>query len=740
MLLFFSSLALSSQARKLSGTVKSGKHKLENVVVTDGRQFTQTDKKGSFNLEVADTTEFVYIFNPSGYSAPFTSGSPKFYEKLTDSTGNIVFDLEKLPFSNDHYALVAIADPQTRTKKHFNRFREQALTDVQESVSAFKREKTNTIGLALGDLVWDSLDLFADYKEAMASLGIPFYQVIGNHDYDLDIPDDYASSAKYRESFGPTDYGFQMGNDYYLVLDDIIYNGNKQYDTDLTEAQMEWVKNYLQFVPKGSRLIIAVHAPIYLREPNKLIGRGQELIDLCADYQLQFMSGHTHLNSNFEIAPGILEHNMGAICGSWWTADLCRDGAPIGYQIFEASAKDYKWHYKSIGKPADYQLEVYNRGIVAAHPNAVVAKIWNWDAQWKVEWYEDNLLKGEMKAVEAKDPDYLRYLYDRDPEKLKEVPGYKQPYQSYFYFTAQPSHEASSVKVVATDRFGNKYIQTLDLRRLEVEAHRGGAGLMPENTIEAMLNAVKMGVNTLELDVHISKDQQVIVAHDAHFNPAYTTKADSTELSKEEAAQLAFYHLNYAEISQYNTGRKVYERFPDQAKLNTCIPLLSALIDSVESYCAREKCSPVHYNIEIKSNPELEAKALIPAYEQFADLTMQVLQDKNLGDRLLVQSFDPRSLNHVHKQFPTVNTAFLVSNKSDLETNLAQLNYVPTVYSPNFKMVDQQLVDACQKRKLKLVVWTVDQINDIQKMIELNVDGIISNYPNEVLKQTRGYL
>jgi len=741
--LLFSLLLLGTQlyawSREVTGTVKSEAQALANVVVSDGTHFAVTNSSGKFTLEVSDNSDFVYLFTPSGYTAPFSSGVPQFYQSLKSDKNSYEFNLQKLPFGGERFALLATADPQTKTIEHFNRFEEQSIPDLNGTIADFQKKKVNAIGIALGDIAWDELSLFQNYKEAVAGLNIPFYPVIGNHDHDKDINDDYGSEAVYRQNFGPTYYGFNLGKQHYIVLDNIVYKGEKKYDEDLTGKQIEWVKNYLKLVPAGEELIFAMHAPFKNLRANKMIPHGQQLLDLCKDYKVSFMSGHTHLNSNAEVAPGIIEHNVGALCGTWWTAEVCRDGTPNGYQVFEIAPDNYSWYYKSVGKAKDYQVEVFQPGQVANNPNAVVAKVWNWDPTWKVEWFEDGQLKGEMKRFSSYDPDYLRYLQQNTNGGIENVPGYKQPVKTFFYFSATPSSTAKTVHIVVSDPFGNQYKKQIELKSVDVAAHRGGAGLMPENTIPAMLNAVKLGVNTLELDLHISNDGKVIVVHDANFNPLHTLSPQGTSLTDATAEELYFYQLPYDEIQQYDVGTKVYSRFPDQQKIRTHIPLLSDLIDSVENFTATNGYGSMVYNIEIKSDAKLENQGLVPAFNEFVDKAMQVLQAKNLGERLILQSFDTRTLNYLHKQYPQIRISYLVGNKKTVSENMQSLDFVPEIFSPNYQMVNQKLIKDCKKLEMKVIPWTVDDTATIDEMMKFEVDGIISNYPNRVLKTTRGY-
>ena len=346
-----------------------------------------------------------------------------------------------------HHILLAIADVQTKTDEQFQRFQTQSIPDLQEMIASYP-PATPVTGISLGDIVWDHFEHFPVYKKEMARLKIPFYPVIGNHDHDKEILSDKASAHTYEKYFGPAYYAFQLGKVYCIVLDNILYEGNKKYTEALTEEQIQWVGQLLKYLPENAPILIATHSPFYYADRGIIPG-GEELFGILKNHPVSLISGHTHLNSNHEIKPGIIEHNIGAICGTWWTADENRDGTPNGYDVFEITGSEIEWFYKSVGHERNWQFKVFPRGTVKEKPNSVIAKVWNWDKKWQVKWYEDGAAKGAMQRFNGYDPDYLEYVGRLKTEK------YTQPQESFFYFEATPSEKAREIEIEVTDRFGH---------------------------------------------------------------------------------------------------------------------------------------------------------------------------------------------------------------------------------------------------------------------------------------------
>lgn len=289
----------------------------------------------------------------------------------------------------------------------------------------------------------------------------------------------------------------------------------------------------------------------------------------------------------------------------------------------------------------------------------------------------------------------------------------------------------------------------------DTQAHRGGKTLYPENTIAAMKNGLKMGAQTLEMDLQITKDKKVILSHDAFFNADISTKPDGSCISKDDAFGYTFFSMNYDSIKKYDVGKKFYANYPEQKKINASVPLLSEVIDSCEAYAKELKRAAPFYNIETKTRP-FSDNILHPEPEEFVALMMQIINSKNISDRVIIQSFDPRTLEIVHRDFPKIKTALLVEKVDDkkieqqrkkfpqisvekfklypnhlngVQGDLQFLSFTPTIYSPDHKLVTPQLVKECHALGMKVIPWTVNSIERMNELKAMGIDGLITDDP-----------
>jgi len=187
--------------------------------------------------------------------------------------------------------------------------------------------------------------------------------------------------------------------------------------------------------------------------------------------------------------------------------------------------------------------------------------------------------------------------------------------------------------------------------------------------------------------------------------------------------------MDYTDIKKFDVGSKVHTRFPGQQKFKAYKPLLSEVIDSVEAYVKLHKLAKPNYGIEIKTvrKGDLEFH---PEPAAFAQLVMDVVEKKKMGKRTIIQAFDIRSLQYVHEKYPKMRTALMIDEKEDFDNNIKDLGFSPTVYSPYSVLVGKGLVDRCHAAGIKIIPWTVNSSKEMQYMIGLGVDGIITDYPN----------
>lgn len=275
---------------------------------------------------------------------------------------------------------------------------------------------------------------------------------------------------------------------------------------------------------------------------------------------------------------------------------------------------------------------------------------------------------------------------------------------------------------------GNKI--AVALPAFNKEGHRGTRGLMPENTIQAMYKAIDFGVNTVEVDVVYSKDNKVVISHDVYFHPDITTTPDGKFLTAKDAQKHALYEMDYDSIKKYDVGLKPHPGFSKQANSPAYKPLLGELIDSTDWY-AKLKGQPILYNIELKSNPAYDG-VKTPPVEQFVDGVMKVVKEKKIENRCYLQSFDFRSMQVVHRKYPGIVTAILISDKDKrtLTQQIQELGYTPEMYSPHYSLVTAGLVAECHNKNIKIIPWTVNSVEEMRKMKLLGVDGIITDYPD----------
>jgi len=266
---------------------------------------------------------------------------------------------------------------------------------------------------------------------------------------------------------------------------------------------------------------------------------------------------------------------------------------------------------------------------------------------------------------------------------------------------------------------------------LDKQGHRGCRGLMPENTIPAMITALGLGVTTLELDVVVTKDKQLVVSHEPFFNHEIATKPNGEPVTEAEEKSLNIYRMTYAEVKKFDVGLRPHPRFPQQKKIKAYKPLLHELFDSVAHYMTMSRRPHPYFNIETKCLP-IGDDLYHPKPDEFVELLIAVVKEKKLEDHVIIQSFDFRTLQYLHQHYPNIKTAMLIEDfdRRGIEKQIEALGFVPTVYSPAYSLVNERLIKYCHERKMKTIPWTVNTKEEIERLRKMGVDGMISDYPN----------
>lgn len=266
---------------------------------------------------------------------------------------------------------------------------------------------------------------------------------------------------------------------------------------------------------------------------------------------------------------------------------------------------------------------------------------------------------------------------------------------------------------------------------LDIQGHRGARGLLPENTIPSFKKALALGVTTLEMDVVITKDSQVVLSHEPWFSGAICSKPSGEAIPHNNEKSYKIFEMTYAEVQSFDCGLRGNPRFPRQEKMAVHKPLLHDVIAFAEAYPRQPGQAAILYNIETKSTPAGD-NVFHPDPATFTTLLIDVLAANNILDRATIQSFDPRTLRVAHRVQPDLSLALLVEHHDEytFAGHIENLGFEPAIYSPHYKLVDASLIEAAHARNIRVIPWTINTLAEMQALVDLGVDGIITDYPD----------
>lgn len=432
---------------------------LPGVRVSNGRDIVTTDASGQWRLEVTDD-EVIFVIKPSGWMTPLSKDQlPRFYY-LHKPHGSPVSKFPGVPPSGplpdqidfplhpqaepDRFKVVFFGDPQPRNQTEIDYIAHDVVEELVGTEARF--------GVTLGDILFDDLSLFESYNATIGLIGVPWYNVIGNHDLNMDSPNDRFSDETFHRFYGPNYYSFDYGNVHFIVLDNVEWLGpEKSYRGGLDAAQIQYVANDLRSVPEGQLVVLSMHIPL------KNVGNRHELYRLIEDrpYTLS-LSGHTHWQAHQFIDEsdgwmGKLPHHHivnVTVSGSWWKGfkdetgiphTTMRDGAPNGYSILTFDGQGATFDFKAARQPEDYQMNIMAPEAVRQSVLGETELFVNVFAgsekstvRFRIKGASDWV---EMQKTLAHDPSYVQ-TRDREMQLAPDEPELNAPEISYHLWKA----------------------------------------------------------------------------------------------------------------------------------------------------------------------------------------------------------------------------------------------------------------------------------------------------------------
>ena len=430
-----------------NGTMDSNERGIPGVFVSNGVDLVQTGTDGSYSIPVSDDA-IIFVIKPRDWMTPVNEVNlPQFFylHKPKGYPDNFIFEgvaptgplPERIDFplyketgAND-FKMVVFGDPQPYNIEQIDFLSEDIIKELVDA-------KDLEFGMTMGDIVGDDLELFSPLNQAVSKIGIPWYNVLGNHDVNFQAPNDKLSDETFERIFGPANYAFVYGDVHFIVVDDVIMNdpvGDRGYVGGLRPDQIEFVKNYLDVVPKDDLIVLTMHIPLEQHGDRFRQSDQKQLFDLLKDFPNTLsISAHTHTQNNTffhkdstDWQREVPHHhfNVGTTSGSWWNGirdeddiphTMMRDGTPNGYSFISFKGTEYIIDWKVAGSPESHQMNIHvPRGIVANSGDTTLLTVnfFNGSEQSELSYRVLGATEWKpMKKVNKPDPYYVK-LYQR---------------------------------------------------------------------------------------------------------------------------------------------------------------------------------------------------------------------------------------------------------------------------------------------------------------------------------------
>ncbi len=461
------SVAATSQPVRIRGRVTGNGRALADVVVSDGFSVVRTGSDGRYTLVSDGMQRFVFVSTPSGWQpARNAAGAARFYQPIAVDVAEQRADFALAPRAGDSaHSLLVLADPQTEVKYETDLLHAETVPDVIETVRRLGDRAV--AGVTCGDIMFDDLTLYPEYERAVQRMGVPFYQVIGNHDLDFTSRTTEGAINTFTGLFGPPAYSFNLGAVHYIVLNDVFWHG-QGYVGYVDGRQLAWMVNDLATIERGRTVVVLEHIPAMSTNDSRNTGarnptasnaqaNRQALYRMLEGYKGYIVAGHMH---EFERNRdgGVEQIVAGAVCGAWWSGPICYDGTPNGYLVLNGDDERISWQYKSTGLAAAHQMRLYGRGGDLTAPDEICANVWAADDSWRITWAEDGAPKGLMSQRTGRDPLSVQLHLGADKPARR---TWVDPARTAHLYYATPAPSAKEIAIEARDPWGRTYRETL---------------------------------------------------------------------------------------------------------------------------------------------------------------------------------------------------------------------------------------------------------------------------------------
>lgn len=495
------------------GTVTCEGNPMEGVLVSDGIDIVETDANGRYAIQSEKKWENVFVIIPSGYEVPKDGVMPRHYQPLTeDASIPEQVDFELTQTGSDTYRLLILGDMHlARRTNDLDQF-----AKVSKSIEEYIDSAPGKVyGITLGDLAWDMYwvsnnfglpEYVSTINAAFGSKEFPVFHTMGNHDNEMECSGDIDKARRYIHTVAPTYYSFNLGQVHVIVLDDMDFTGvpegqshRSEYHKNLTPDEIEWLRKDLSYVDPSQPIIVTAHESLAV--PDGL-GWKEELngadidkstfLEMFSGYNVRMITGHTHSIFNRRHNDTFIEHNYGAVCGTWWWSGyltpgihIGQEGSPGGFGVFEIDGTAITHYYQAACQSRDYQFRAYDMNKVkefltedyaGGHPdwtkyynyiqnfddNVIFLNVWDWDEDWNVEIFENGNPLTVTRVGGAYDPLHIAAFTG---PRLKissssDSPSFQTRKWNHF-FKATASSASSTVTVRVTDRYGNVFTEEM---------------------------------------------------------------------------------------------------------------------------------------------------------------------------------------------------------------------------------------------------------------------------------------